>query len=102
MSNLQKNHVKIDVFNEESKYRFDPNQVHSSSFHPHTTPKKKKIHFGTDIFFLVEVPPAPLGFWYPAVVGEIYRPNVETHLRISDLISRPLKKKIKQMHHSRS
>ena len=51
MSNLQKNHVKIDVFN-EPKYRFDPNQVHSSSFHPHKTPKKQKnIIFGTSLFW---------------------------------------------------
>ena len=51
MSNLQKNHVKIDVFN-EPKYRFDPNQVHSSSFHPHKTPKKQKnIIFGTYFFW---------------------------------------------------
>ena len=51
MSNLQKNHVKIDVFN-EPKYRFDPNQVHSSTFHPHKTPKKQKnIIFGTLFFW---------------------------------------------------
>ena len=51
MSNLQKksrkNHVKI-----EPKYRFDPNQVHSPSFHPHNFPKKQKnIGFGTIIFW---------------------------------------------------
>ena len=59
MSNLQKNHVKIDVFN-EPKYRFDPNQVHSSSFQPHKTPKKQKKHRFRDNQFLVEMPPAPL------------------------------------------
>ena len=51
MSNLQKksrkNHVKI-----EPKYRFDPNQVHSPSFHPHNFPKKQKnIGFGTINFW---------------------------------------------------
>ena len=41
MSNLQKNHVKIDVF-KEPKYHFDPNQVQSTSFRPHKTPNKQK------------------------------------------------------------
>ena len=41
MSNLQKNHVKIDVF-KEPKYHFDPNQVRSTSFRPHKTPNKQK------------------------------------------------------------
>ncbi len=51
MSNLHKNHVKIDIFN-EPKYRFDPNQVNSPSFHPHKTPKKQKnIVFGTSFFW---------------------------------------------------
>ena len=47
MSNLQKksrkNHVKI-----EPKYRFDPNQVHSPSFHPHNFQKKQKKHWFRD------------------------------------------------------
>ena len=51
MSNLQKNHVKIDVFN-ELKYRFDPNQVHSLSLRPHNFPKKQKNSgFGTIYFW---------------------------------------------------
>ena len=50
MSNLQKNHVKIDVFN-EPKYHFDPNQVQSTSFRPHKTPNKQKNSAFVKIFF---------------------------------------------------
>ena len=50
MSNLQKNHVKIDVFN-EPKYHFDPNQVHSTSFRPHKTPNKQKNSAFVTFFF---------------------------------------------------
>ena len=67
MSNLQKNHVKIDVF-KEPKYHFDPNQVRSTSFRPHKTPNKQKnsafvtFFFGRNAsaaskFFLCEYPP---------------------------------------------
>ena len=49
-SNLQKNHVKIDVF-KEPKYHFDPNQVNSTSFRAHNTPNKQKKQRFCDIYF---------------------------------------------------
>ena len=50
MSNLQKNHVKIDVF-KEPKYHFDPNQVRSTSFRAHKTPNKQKKSAFVTFFF---------------------------------------------------
>ena len=50
MSNLQKNHVKIDVF-KEPKYHFDPNQVRSTSFRAHKTPNKQKNSAFVTFFF---------------------------------------------------
>ena len=50
MSNLQKNHVKIDVF-KEPKYHFDPNQVQSTSFRAHKTPNKQKNSAFVTFFF---------------------------------------------------
>ena len=54
MANLQKNHVKIDVFN-EPKYHFDPNQVHSLSFRPQKTPNKQKNGAFVTFFFVLLV-----------------------------------------------
>ena len=67
MSNLQKNHVKIDVF-KEPKYHFDPNQLRSTSFRPHKTPNKQK-NSAFMTFFWVEMPPLHL-----TLVGGIHKP----------------------------
>ena len=53
---IKKNHLKMNVFNEQ-KYHSDPKQGHSTSFRAHTTPKKQKEHSFCDIFFVDIAPP---------------------------------------------
>ena len=63
----KKNHVKIDVF-KEPKYHFDPNQVQSTSFRAHKTPKKQRF---CEIFLLVEKPSPHLIFLFFLFNGDI-------------------------------
>ena len=82
MSNLQKNHVKIGVFN-EPKYHFDPNKMHSTSFRAHKTPNKQK-NSAFETFFLSSLemlPPHLLIVWPKSTSRATYLPSFLSETR---------------------